>query len=137
MIGIIEEKMGGIPELESRLLDGVDLDLRDCKTRPQVNKILKEVSKACDAEKRTIQKMLTSGNFTKQDLRKFNYDLHKEISYLVEEQDSMPLTENDYLEAMSDVIFSLREIANVAGCLIDSDIIVRRESARQTVGATI
>lgn len=137
MIGIIEEKMGGIPELESRLLDGVDLDLRDCKTRPQVNKILKEVSKACDAEKRTIQKMLISGNFTKQELRKFNYDLHKEISHLVEEQDSMPLSENDYLEAMSDVIFLLRELSSVVGCLIDSDIIVRRESACQTVGAMI
>lgn len=137
MIGIIEEKMGGIPELEARLLDGVDLDLRDCKTRPQVNKILKDVSKACEVEKKVIRGTITAGNFTKQELRKFNYDLHKEISHLVEEQDSMPLSENDYLEAMSDVIFLLRELSSVVGCLIDSDIIVRRESACQTVGAMI
>lgn len=138
MIGVIEKQWGGIPEIEAEILDGVDLDLKEAKNRPQVNAILKQVKKACEKKKREVSKLLKDNNFSKAEFREFNHELRKEIIRLVEEQDAMPLSEDDYLAAMSEVIFLFREISSLVGRYIDNDIIVRRESmAVSTLGAMI
>ena len=128
MIGIIEKQWGGIPEVESEILDGVDLDLKEAKNRPQVNAILKQVEKACERKKRKIVALLRDGNFSRAELREFNQTLRREIVQLVEEQDAMPLSERDYLEATSNVIFLFRETSSLVGRYIDNEIVVRRES---------
>ena len=138
MLGIIEKQWGGIPEIEAEILDGVDLDLKEAKNRPQVNTVLKQVEKDCEKKKREVSELLKDGGFSKAEFREFNHELRKEILRLVEEQDAMPLSEDDYLAAMSEVIFLFREISSLVGRYIDNDIIVRRDSmAVSTLGAMI
>lgn len=138
MIGKLEKKWGGIPEVEAEILDGVDLDLKECKNRSQVNAILRQVEKDCEKKKKEFTKFLQNENFSRVELKEFNHELRKEIAQLVEEQDSMPLSEESYLIAMSDVIFLFREVSSLVGCYIDNEITIRRESiAASMLGAMI
>lgn len=129
MVGKLEKKWGGIPEVEAEILDGVDLDLKECKNRSQVNAILRQVEKSCEKKKREFSQVLKDANCSKAELREFNHELRKEIVQLVEEQDSMPQSEENYLAAMSEVIFLFREVSGLVGSCIDNDIIVCREMA--------
>lgn len=137
MIGKLEKQWGGIPEVEAEILDGIDLDLKECKNRAQVNAILKQVEKTCKEKKQEFTLFLENESFSKAELREFSYELRKEIVQLVEEQDSMPSSEENYLTAMSDVIFLFREVLSIIEGYIDNEITVCREEMTSLLEAMI
>ena len=127
-MGKVEAAMGGIPELEVELLDGVDIELREVLTRPQTNAILRKVEKACGKKYREFEKLLKKSNFTKEELREFNFELGNNLALLLEEEEMLPLSEHDYLQALSDVIYLYRQMRSLVGTYIDKEIAERREA---------
>lgn len=136
-LGRVEEAMGGIPELEVELLDGVDIELREAANRPQKNSILRKVEKACNKKYKDFEKLLKKGGFSKEELREFNFELGNNLALLLEEEEMLPMSESDYLTTLGDVIYLYRQMRSLVGTYIDREIAERREALTPSQLATV
>lgn len=104
----IEELWGGIPEIEGELMEVPE------------NKMLQ----ACNKKKSALRKLVKKAD--KRELREFKMAISNEIVTLVEEEDSLPLSEEKYIQAVSDVLFFFRECRSIVSEAIERELIERR-----------